>query len=60
MAISDSEQPQTDSRIVVRRATRFTSEDLHRALFETPPSPRLLAELKQGMQEHAKSRQVRR
>lgn len=28
-------------RIVVRRVGRYTSEDLHRALFEDPPKPRM-------------------
>ena len=34
--------------IVVRRAGRYTSEDVRRALFEKAPEPRTLEELKRG------------
>lgn len=47
-------------RIVVRRAGRYTSEDVHRALFEQPPEPRTLAELKAGVRQYVKSRHARR
>lgn len=43
-------------RIVVRRAGRYTSEDLHRALFEQKPEPRTLEELKEGVRRHVKAR----
>ena len=36
-------------QVVVRRVGRYTSEDLHRALFRKPPKPRTLAELKEGV-----------
>jgi AbrB family looped-hinge helix DNA binding protein len=35
--------------VVVRRAGRYTSDDLHRSLFQKPPKPRTLAELKDGI-----------
>jgi bifunctional DNA-binding transcriptional regulator/antitoxin component of YhaV-PrlF toxin-antitoxin module len=35
--------------IVVRRARRYTSEEVHRALFEEPPEPRTLKELKRRL-----------
>jgi AbrB family looped-hinge helix DNA binding protein len=47
-------------RIVVRRAGRYTSEDLHRALFEQAPEPRTLEELKDGVRQYIKSRHARR
>lgn len=47
-------------RIVVRRAGRFSSEDLHQALFEEAPEPRTLEELKEGVREYVKSRHARR
>jgi AbrB family looped-hinge helix DNA binding protein len=47
-------------KIVVRRAGRYSSEDLHRALFETPPEPRSLDELKEGLRQYVKSRHARR
>ena len=46
-------------RIVVRRAGRFTSEDIHRALFEKEPEPRTL-EAKDGVRKYVKSRHARR
>jgi len=46
-------------RIVVRRAGRYTSEDVHQALFETVPEPRTLEELKQGIARHVKTRHAR-
>ncbi len=47
-------------RIVVRRAGRYTSEDLHRALFPNPPKPLTLEEMKEGIQEYVKRRHARR
>ena len=47
-------------RIVVRRAGRFSSEDLHQVLFEVAPEPRTLAELKEGVRKYVKSRHARR
>ena len=47
-------------KIVVRRVGRFTSADLHQALFSRPPRPRSLGELKAGPKAHAKRRHARR
>ena len=47
-------------RIVVRRAGRFTSEEVHRALFPETPEPRPLEELKEGVRRFVKSRHARR
>lgn len=47
-------------RIVVRRAGRHTSEDVHRALFEKAPEPRTLEELEEGISRHVKRRHARR
>jgi antitoxin PrlF len=39
-----------DGQIVVRRAGKYTSEDVHRALFpDGPPKRKTLAELKEGL-----------
>jgi AbrB family looped-hinge helix DNA binding protein len=47
-------------RIVVRRAGRFTSADLHRAAFpEGPPQRQTLAALKQGVRRHVSRRHAR-
>ena len=46
--------------IVVRRAHRFSSEAIHRALFpDEAPEPRSLAELKAGPAEHVRRRHAR-
>ena len=51
------EWEQQGSKIVVRRAGRFSSEDIHRALFGTrPPKKRSLRELKEGIREYVRKR----
>ncbi len=47
-------------RIVVRRGGRFTSAELHEALFPDPPKRRSLRELKDGLARHARRRHARR
>jgi AbrB family looped-hinge helix DNA binding protein len=43
-------------RIVVRRASRYSSEDVHRAVFPEKPEPRTLEELEAGVRQYVKSR----
>jgi antitoxin PrlF len=57
---STLEWQQEGDKIVVRRVGRFTSADLHAALFAAPPKARSLAELKEGLRSHAKRRHARR
>jgi AbrB family looped-hinge helix DNA binding protein len=45
--------------IVVRRASRYTSEDVHRTMFPKPPKPKTLAEIKAGLRQHMKQRHAR-
>jgi AbrB family looped-hinge helix DNA binding protein len=48
------------NKIVVRRAGRFSSEDIHRALFGArPPERRSLDELKEGIRRYAQKRHAR-
>ena len=47
-------------RVVVRRAGRFSSEDIHRALFAKAPRKRTLRELKEGLRRYARARHARR
>ena len=47
-------------QVVVRKAGRYTSEDIHRALFPTPPTPRTLDELKEGIRRHLRAKHARR
>ena len=54
------EWDQEGSAIVVRRAGRYTSQDLHDALFKKPPKCRSLAELKEGIGRHMRRRHASR
>ena len=45
-------------RIVVRRVGRFSSEDVHRSLFSTPPKPKTLGDLKNGVRRYIKRRRA--
>jgi AbrB family looped-hinge helix DNA binding protein len=48
-------------KIVVRRSARYSSEDIHRALFpQQAPRSRTLNELKQGIRRHVRERHARR
>jgi Arc/MetJ-type ribon-helix-helix transcriptional regulator len=59
-AISDKlEQVEQGEQIAVHRERRFTSEDIHRALFPKPPKRRTLAEMKEGIRRYVKERHAR-
>jgi AbrB family looped-hinge helix DNA binding protein len=48
-------------KIVVRRAGRYTSEDVHRAVFPQAPKTRCgLEDLKEGIRRHVRGRHARR
>ena len=47
-------------QVVVRRAGRFSSEDIHRVLFAKAPGKRTLRELKEGLRRYARARHARR
>lgn len=47
-------------RIVVRKAGRYSSEDIHRALFSKAPRPRTLEGLKSGIRQYIKKRHAGR
>jgi AbrB family looped-hinge helix DNA binding protein len=47
-------------RVVVRKAGRFSSEDIHRVLFSKAPRGRTLDELKAGIRQHMKKRHAGR
>lgn len=46
--------------VIVRRAGRYSSEDVHRSLFPTPLKPKTLGDLKDGIRRHVKKRHARR
>ena len=43
-------------RVVVRKAGRYTSEEIHRAVFPRPAKPRTLADMKAGIRRHIRKR----
>ena len=43
-------------RVVVRKAGRYSSEEVHQALFPRDPKPRTLADLKKGIHKYIKGR----
>ncbi|HJY85129.1 MAG TPA: AbrB/MazE/SpoVT family DNA-binding domain-containing protein [Candidatus Binatia bacterium] len=54
------EWDEDDGQIIVRRVGRYTSEEVHRALFPKPPKPRMLEEMKEGIRRYMKERHARR
>jgi AbrB family looped-hinge helix DNA binding protein len=55
------EWDQEGDKIVVRRSARFTSEDVHRALFpKKAPTPRTVDEMKEGIKRRVRERYARR
>jgi antitoxin PrlF len=48
-------------KIIVRRAGRYTSKDVHRALFpKSAPKPRPDEDLKEGVRQYIRGRHARR
>ena len=48
------------NKVIVRRAGRYSFEDIHRALFPKPPKPRTLEELREGVAQYMRERHPRR
>lgn len=49
-----------NDRILVRRAGRYSSEDIHNALFpDGPPTPKSLDDLKEGIRKQVRKRHAR-
>ena len=49
-----------EGRIVVRRAGRYTSDDIYEALFPKPPASRTVAQMKEGIRRQIKKRHASR
>jgi len=47
-------------QVIVRKAGRYSSEDIHRALFAKTPKRRPLAEMKKGIRRHMRKRHAGR
>lgn len=54
------EWEEEEGRVVVRRATRYSSEDIHNAIFTTRPEARTADELKAGIAAHIRKKHARR
>jgi len=55
------EWDEEEGKVVVRRVGRFSSEDLHAALFpKRPPKAHSLEDLKAGVRRHIKGKHARR
>ena len=54
------EWDEAGEQIVVRRAGRFSSEDVHRSVFAAPPKRRTLQDLKEGVRRLMKKRHAGR
>jgi AbrB family looped-hinge helix DNA binding protein len=47
-------------RVTVRKAGRYSSEDIHRALFAKTPRPRTIEEMKNGIRRYIQKRHAGR
>jgi antitoxin PrlF len=55
------EWDEENGQVVVRRAGRYSSEDVHRALFpEESPAAKTLEDMKEGVKRYIKGRYARR
>lgn len=46
--------------VIVRRAASYTSQDIHDALFVTPPAPHTVEDMKEGIRSHLRRKHARR
>jgi antitoxin PrlF len=49
-----------EGKVVIRRVGRFTSEEVHAALFPAPPKARSIDALKASLGRHLKAKHARR
>jgi AbrB family looped-hinge helix DNA binding protein len=47
-------------RVVIRRVGRYSSEDVHRALFARKPRTRTIRDLEEGIRRHMRRKHARR
>ena len=46
--------------VIVRRASKYTSRDIHAALFATPPTRRSVADIDEGIRASIRAKHARR
>jgi antitoxin PrlF len=49
-----------DGSAVVRKVGKYSSEDIHRAVFKTPPKPHTIDEMKAAIGNHLRKKHARR
>lgn len=54
------EWDEADGQVIVRRASRYSSDDMHQALFPREPEARTLTQLKDGIRRDIKRRFARK
>ena len=54
------EWEEQDDQVIVRRAGRYTSEDIHQALFPQGPAKKGPADVREGVREYIRKRHARR
>jgi antitoxin PrlF len=54
------EWEEENGQVLVRKAGRFSSADIHQALFARVPKPRTIDDLKAGIRQHIKKRHAGR
>lgn len=47
-------------KVVVRKARKFSSLDIHKAIFKTPPKPHTLEEIDQAIARYIRKKHARR
>ena len=45
---------ESGGEVVVRRASKFSSQDIHEAVFDKPPEPRSVADMDEGIRSRAR------
>lgn len=46
--------------VIVRRASKYTSQDIHDALFDAPPDPCTVDDMDKGIRAHLRKKHARR
>lgn len=54
------EWEERDDQVIVRRAGRYTSGDIHQALFPQGPAKKAPADVREGVREYIRKRHARR
>ena len=45
---------ESEGGVIVRRASKYSSRDIHEAVFERPPKPRSVADMDEGIRQRAR------